>query len=379
MTDGAAVTPLPRRLAILQIYRGIGSLLVVLFHLTWYGGQDPPFLRRWTEIATTWLPFLDPAGGALPGFFIFGHSGVDLFITLSGFVMWWGYVEQAGKRDRILPYLWARFTRIYPTYWVIFVVTVAYLWFRPHLNDSADTALEPAWLASRFFLVGGIQPVWQIPPAWTLPYEVALYLVFTVLLIGGRGVFAVLGVLWWAATFDSWYGRMRVGWHPILLSPMSLEFFLGCLGAAFVMKFRPRLSGWWLALAVLAFLPIGIVDAIGVLRGNHHAFRNFALPYLVLIVVGAGFELGGERKYPRLLVLLGEASFTIYLAHYYILYEVNGRLGRYAALRELVGRDGERIIYFVLVIALCLLVWAVVERPLMKALRRRRAPASASG
>jgi peptidoglycan/LPS O-acetylase OafA/YrhL len=373
VTSGAAPTPLPRRLHILQIYRGIGSLLVVLFHLTWYGGQDPPFLRRWMEILRDWVPILDPVGGPLPGFFVFGHSGVDLFITLSGFVMWWGYVEQAGKRDRVLPYLWARFTRIYPTYWVIFALTVAFLWFRPGVND---TALKPEWLLPRFFLYGPTAPpVWQVPPAWTLPYEIALYLVFTVLLLAGRGIFAVLGVFLCAAVFDSWYGRMRLGWHPILLSHMSVEFFLGCLGAAFVRAVRPRLSGWWLVLAILGCLAIGAVDSIGVLRGNHHAFRNFAVPYLVLIVVGAGFELGGERRYPRLLVLLGEASFTIYLAHYYILYEVNGLVGRHPALRGLVGRDLERVVIFVLVIALCLPVWAVVERPIMRALRHRRAPA----
>lgn len=84
---------LPRQLDILQVYRGLAATLVVLYHLTWWGGQ-PIFhqLPYWLPNMPTWK-----AGG----FFLFGHSGVDFFFTLSGFVMVWGYGRDAGRIDRL--------------------------------------------------------------------------------------------------------------------------------------------------------------------------------------------------------------------------------------------------------------------------------------
>jgi len=36
-----------------------------------------------------------------------------------------------------------------------------------------------------------------------------------------------------------------------------------------------------------------------------------------VIVAGAGYELAAPRRYPWLPVLLGEASYSIYLTHFY--------------------------------------------------------------
>jgi exopolysaccharide production protein ExoZ len=368
--------PVPHRLRILQLYRGIGAMLVVLFHLTWYGGQ-PVFLQSWMHAIAAWVP-LAHEGKPVPGFFLFGHSGVDLFIILSGFVMVWGYGEQAGKLGRVLPYLRARFVRIYPTYWAIWAISVLYLRWHPGMNDRA---LEPPLLLRGFFIYGR-NVNWQIPPAWTLPFEVALYIFFTLLIAAGWAAFGIGAVLWCGAILGTWYGGWRLGFHPILISHLVLEFFLGCLGALLVLRLRPRVSGIWLTLAIVACIAVGVVDAFGVVAGSHHDLRNFALPFLIVIVLGAGYELARERTYPRLLMVIGDASFSIYLCHFYLMHELNRIFGRYPWIHEAIGRDAERALMFVLLVTMGVIAWMWIERPLLSLFAPRRsssAPRAADG
>jgi exopolysaccharide production protein ExoZ len=350
----------PRRLDILQIYRGIGATLVVLYHLTWYGGQDPPFLQA----LMSWIP-VTIWDKPLPGFFIFGHSGVDLFFTLSGFVMTWGYARDAGNIRRVWPFLKSRFTRIYPTYWALLLLTVAFFLFRPHLNDSA---LERGALLRGFFLCG--HGPWQVPPAGTLPYELVLYIFFTLLLLAGWTVFSLAAALWCGVIIGQWYGLLNVGNHPIWLSTWVLEFFLGCLAAVFVLRVRPRTSAAWLWLAAALCLMAGIVDSLGVSIDSYHNIRNFAIPYFLLVVAGASYELGGPRQYPRLLMLIGDASYSIYLSHYYLIWELNGRFFHYPVIGAVLGKDGQRLLVFVLVLAIGVACWATIERPLLRFSRR---------
>jgi peptidoglycan/LPS O-acetylase OafA/YrhL len=51
----ATKAELPRQLDILQVYRGLAATLVVLYHLTWWGG-DPRFLKLpyWLPGMPTW-------------------------------------------------------------------------------------------------------------------------------------------------------------------------------------------------------------------------------------------------------------------------------------------------------------------------------------
>lgn len=160
-----ATRPLPRQLEILQVYRGVASLLVVLYHLTWWGGG-----RAYLQLPS-WTPGLPPDTPA--GLFRFGHSGVDFFFTLSGFVMVWGYAAHAGDVRRLGRFFWSRFTRIYPTYWAILALTLAYLVTHHGVNDGA---LGRDALVRGTLLVGS--GPWQIPPSGTLPFELALYVFF---------------------------------------------------------------------------------------------------------------------------------------------------------------------------------------------------------
>lgn len=359
----ATDTPLPRTLRILQVYRGIAATLVVLYHLTWWGGA-PTFFRLpfWTPMLPTWKT---------GGFFLFGHSGVDFFFTLSGFVMVWGYGADAGNVRRLVPFLRARFTRIYPTYWVVLALTLAFYWYRPGINDRALEDMPALW---RGFWLVGTGP-WQVPPAGTLPFELTLYAFFSLSFVLGPVLFAFAAAAWCAAIVAQWGGWYFFGIATILLSPQMLEFFAGAIAAVAVRRFEPHASGGWVAALAALCLVIGIADSVAVTIGWHQNVLTWLLPYALLLVVGAAWELKCRPRFWRPLLVLGDASFSIYLTHFYLIWEINGKLFQYPSVARTIGYDGQRIVVLVLVLAIGVAFWALVERPLLALLHRpRRGP-----
>jgi exopolysaccharide production protein ExoZ len=329
----------------IQAFRGAAATLVVLFHVTRSSRVLYPehFMKR---------------------AFLFGHSGIDFFFVLSGFVMLYAHYAEAGNVRRAWPFLKARFARVFPTYWVMLAITLLFYFYHPGAGDYAFNW----WTSARAFVLYDQLNAAVVPIAWTLSYELAFYLFFTLYLLGGRALFAVAGLTWSLAIAAVWAGLMRVR-APILLSPLILEFFLGCLAATIVVVRRPTVRGYWVAAAAALCLAVGALDSYEIIDGYQNV-RNFALPYFLLILAGACYDLGSTRVYPRLLVLLGEASYSIYLVHY---------LGRNVLFNflyrhpQIVGTTGMNpalwLVVGVLLAAGVAFYWTV-ERPLLAFSRR---------
>ena len=340
----------PARLEILTIYRGIAATLVVLFH----------YLR--IAPLPSWTPMLPPDKPI--GFFEFGHSGVDFFFVVSGFVMVWGYWHEAGDPRRLWPYLKARCARIYPTYWAVFPLTALYLWTHPQVNDAA-LAPDALFRAALLYPPGPF----LVPPSGTLPYELVCYLGFAALFVVGPTLFCVAALVWCGAVLAQWYDWTSVA-DSLWMSPRVLEWFLGAAGALFVLRVRPHVSALWLTLSAVAVLVMAVVDDVGIARGSYHDIRNFALPYLLVIVAGAGYELAAPRRYPWLLVLLGEASYSIYLTHFYLIRIVVYPVYGHPIIAAWLGSTVQDLVVLTIVLAGGVACWAVIERPLLRRSRR---------
>ena len=290
--------------------------------------------------------------------------------------MVWGFGADAGNVRRLLPFVRARFTRIYPTYWVVFALTLGFYWLRPTINPTVFDQPEALWRG--FWLVGN--GPWQVPPAGTLPFELTLYAFFGLSFVLGPILFALAAAAWCAAIVAQWGGWYVIGRATILLSPQMLEFFMGALAAVAVRRFEPHVSGRWVAAVALLCLAIGIADSVAVTIGWHQNVLTWMLPYALLLVVGAGWELKCRPRFWRPLLVLGDASFSIYLTHFYLIWEINGKLFQYPSVAQTIGYDGQRIVVLVLVLAIGVAFWALVERPLLALLHRtRRASDAAAG
>lgn len=88
------------RFQLLDTYRGIAAILVVLYHFT--------------------IVFKDQLGYSFfNGFFLFGQSGVDFFFILSAFVITYRYFHVKANKESVAIFVKKRFMRIYPLYWIV--------------------------------------------------------------------------------------------------------------------------------------------------------------------------------------------------------------------------------------------------------------------
>ncbi len=331
-----------RRLDSLQAARGIAALLVVLCHTSAFIGEEPGLWQR-TSI------YLWFRGTAL---------GVQLFFVLSGIVIFSAHRQDFDHPDKAPLFYWKRFRRIYPIYWIFWLLTVV----KHHAAMGPDAAYQrdPMVLLSNFLLVHLFSHQTNMVQAWTLFDEVQFYLVFSVSLLNRR-IGRIVLVAWLSASLF-FFVSSDPYWSTIL-SPNHILFGVGILVAREVEKNRaiPAKASLWCGLAIFC---LSIVVAGPFHRG-------------IVIRLAGGFGAAGillgaivlERRgtiaVPRWLVSLGNASYSIYIVHF---------MAISAAARFACARWGHLQIPIVVWMVLLFLfgtgagvaVHFAVERPLLK-------------
>lgn len=126
---------------------------------------------------------VDPASTshAVSGFlWSIGHSGVDLFFVLSGYLIYGTVIKRARG---YWPFMRRRIERIYPTFLAVFAVYLAMsLLFPAKSKLPAETAAAVKYVVQNLLLLPGmfnIEPL--ITVAWSLSYEFFYYLFIPVL------------------------------------------------------------------------------------------------------------------------------------------------------------------------------------------------------
>jgi peptidoglycan/LPS O-acetylase OafA/YrhL len=278
-----------------------------------------------------------------------GYVGVSLFFVLSGAVLAYNYSgDEAPRESGTRRAFWlARFARVYPVYLLSLVVTVpvmiTYAAYSAQRAGSVSAAMKVAYvaLANLGLLQGWLvnaQPQWN-GPGWSLSAEAFFYLLFPSLVLRlqalpRRRMVATVAALLVAALIapalyvahDGWaHGYARDGrlslqfikYAPILRLP---EFALGILvGRALLeptslgartARARPLIA--WCATAVtLVVLANSSLVPLPVLHDG-----LLALPFAALIY-GLSSESGALARVlaSAPAVLLGEASYAMYLLH----------------------------------------------------------------
>ena len=339
----------------IQYLRAAAALLVVFYHMEVQ-------LRRWGD--TGYWPH------ALAG-------GVDIFFVISGFIIW---TVTAGRPVTAWQFLARRAERVVPLYWALTTVAVLAGFLQPALVRSGGFDL--AHVAASYGFVAWPHPALHVPepvvvPGWTLNYEMFFYAVFGLVLPlppAGR-LLAVGGVLG---------GLVLAGWvagaQPDTVAgfytdDIMLEFLLGMgLGAV-------SAAGWRIGTAAGAVCLVA--GAVGLFAGGEF---GRSLPRIlvmggpaVLIVGGAlMLEHAGRVRAWRLPRLVGDASYSIYLTHAWVLSLVGQGWTRLHLDAAPGGWVGYGLVALAASILCGLLTHALVERPCQVFLRRRRlGPASA--
>lgn len=296
----------------LQILRAAAALLVVWYHL------HGLLVARAVELGLSgrfWsLPHTPVAS--------FGSIGVDIFFVLSGFIIfyttWHRQVSWVGFIKR-------RFIRIYPLWWVAVLVAVA-LSFLPGVTLDFDRAeVFYSFLLVPFYSSeGAVVPIVEV--GWTLGYEIYFYLMFSFLIrLRPRIRLFCLTAVFVAAVMSSVVFEPLIALQEVATNVRVLEFIAGGWLAYLFMEGHVARKQWsvfaatlWGALAASYFF---LYDHEGLQPSD--ALYSFVFASLSLYC-GLFIPSIARYKYPRLFVLMGDASYSIYLFHSFLIFFFSG-------------------------------------------------------
>ncbi|MFL6799795.1 MAG: acyltransferase family protein [Xanthobacteraceae bacterium] len=246
---------------------------------------------------------------------LFGDLGVALFFVISGYIMW---RTTCGGGRGPLAFWAARLVRIVPLYWLFTTLFVLVALLLPGALSS-EPGLDPAFILKSYLFVpavhphdGHVAPVYTL--GWTLNYEMFFYLVFGACLFIAQGtlrLIAVIGVFVLLVAVGS-IARPSDAVLATYTNSILLEFLAGVLLAAstpWLMR-RGKAAGAALVLLGAAWFAACSLSPI-------EAIRTFALsgPATILVAGAIMLEPLARHAPSRLGLLLGDASYSVYLTH----------------------------------------------------------------
>jgi peptidoglycan/LPS O-acetylase OafA/YrhL len=333
-----------QRLQVLDAFRGIAAIGVVIYHTTL---RYPGFMLGLPPSAAPLFPgFREGEAGVVP---------VLWFFLLSGFVITWTVDRCRTPMDFVV----SRVSRIYPAYWASIALTVAAVALVP-LPGVAHTPMQV--LANLTML----QSLALIPDVagvyWSLAVEILFYLYALALFAAGLWRFAHLVAFAWAclglAIALLEYAGLPTSWRVNqLLLLHFVPFLMG--GMALYRLWRRQHRAW--SAATIAVCAVAIALSQGPVSA--------ALCYAGMAVIAAAAE--GRLRWlatPPLL-WLGSISYSLYLVHEYPSYMVIRALD-HAGVPHMAAIAAAILASLILASA----VSYGVERPAMRALRRAWRP-----
>ncbi|HEV8014099.1 MAG TPA: acyltransferase [Stellaceae bacterium] len=409
---GARVTPVAHdHLLALDGIRFLAAFCVLAGHGYWYVVLQQIGSAALTPVSRVMM--------ALPG------PGMTLFFVLSGFVIHFNYHHSVGiGRGGNFSFFIARFSRLYPLFLAIFSIDFVHLlWFQgyfsrtPRLNFDLFGPLPfflsftETWL---FIPIGGhalyehygyvTSHAQGTAVMWSLSTEALFYLIYPLFSVwlacrGGRSLAIFAATVALAGLF--YYGWVAYHQNDVQVLGIALfgtpalaqnfagwvnfyspigrmsEFLIGAAAAQYYLS-SPR-PGWverWpagssavIAAAVTLWI-VGTAISGSPLGGVNASLAAVPIAGFVLVSVLRRSWTSRFLSSP-ILVKCGEASYSLYLLHYYTMHE-------WAAPRAAgLGLPGRIMVYFagiLISLALARVVYLVFERPALRWLRANFRP-----
>lgn len=372
MDSGTNQAPHSHYLDAVQIGRAFAAMAVALLHVVKdtdrlylrYADLDPGL----TSTAAQWHELL--------------AAGVDVFFVISGVVM---VLSTSGKTDsskgwqptEVGSFIYRRFTRIYPLYWVLTLIYIAALALMPHLFQ--ENTLDAEHAIGSLLLIPTVGPDGVAFPliyaGWTLTYELMFYGFFALsLFVAGDKRSTVVCIF------------LIVAWHLLHYTPLAnitaifrttenvlLEFVFGMLLGRLWLR-RSFNQAWALPLIVVGLILLLLSAAVD--ESTLPRVLRWGVPSF-LIVAGLMCWQPGSSRTARVLVHLGAASYALYLFHFFALrvyFMVLGKSGMLAFLPPIVCV----VLALLFATVSSVIVFHLLEQPLLK-LTRRWQPARLGG
>jgi peptidoglycan/LPS O-acetylase OafA/YrhL len=335
-----------------QVMRALSVIAVVLFHVAMRQRQDFPHVA---------LPLTYPQS-------LMGHAGVDLFFIISGFIITTVNWNEFARTSAIRSYIAKRFIRVLPLYWLTALPMIPLAMAQ---NLDFKSAIGALLLLPHY--ASRINQV-----AWSLAYEILFYAVFAVFLLFPRRFLPLCLTAWLlliAANNAAPHMLSHFAWLGNFLRPLNLEFVLGITIAALIQARiffrRPRLL---ICLGIIGILAVAALKHFGPnpypeYDGKMRALL-FGVPCALVLYGAIVIECLGKTAYSKLLLLLGDASYSIYLVHF-VLIQLLMLNPIIAAVKNPAAFFLWELLVIVLVLAAGVLIHLKVEKPLLRTLKHR--------
>lgn len=302
-----------------------------------------------------------------------GYVGVSFFFMLSGFILSIVYLSDNQPINKRRFFI-ARFARVYPLYFIAMLLDT------PHFLHIERMVFKNSWLkiATEYGATTGLVQAWLglrslNPPGWSLSAEAFFYLCFPFLgvtlwrlrtrFVPYAAVIIFTSSILFVMLLDHVHGTNEQSYYPL---PHLFIFMLGVLLAkSFIWiqqdpinSQRLKMAAPWMLLSCLAALL-----AISMTRVTHYESQlqhGLLAPLFgaAILCFASGNQIVVSHFSKKWLVVLGEASYALYLLHYPI----------HSILRREIERFGTPmfILYLLGTIGLSVASYYWVEHPVRR-------------
>jgi peptidoglycan/LPS O-acetylase OafA/YrhL len=296
------------RLDSLTSFRFIAALMVYLFHV-----------GIWSEFQT-------------------GYIGVSFFFILSGFILTYNYSNKLIHLDKKLvgKFYIARFSKIYPIHLLTFFLAVPYYFFIPLKHEPilyvfqaiTNITLIHSWIPFGNISFNGV--------SWSLSNEMFFYMILPLVITCGykfRTKKLVLGVV--IAGFSllllitltllpptNNFSRWFAYYFPVT---RSLEFIFGVfLGFVFLRTKNLKMNVPKGIFTTIEVITLSLLILIILLSPNilqNLRYGMVFIPFMGLLIITFAFQKGllSRLLSNKVLIYLGEISFSFYMIHNLVL------------------------------------------------------------
>jgi exopolysaccharide production protein ExoZ len=277
------------------------------------------YLRALAAMMIVWVHAVYVIPGVLERLgaqYVVGISAVDIFFLISGFVM----VVTTTKKDMTpVEFFRLRLIRVVPLYWLatIAMIAIAFIGSVAAGHSFRQMPYPPAAIAKSLLFVpyvaiegvpGSVWPIVQ--QGWTLNYEMFFYALFALSLAAPRrlrlaGLAITLGSL---AVIGRLFGPFVSPLAHLCTSSLLVELVAGMI-----------LAHAWLRAGSWAWLPQSLLFI---------AFGFYAIGpgHSEFVTMGGAFIIFAGCLHPKIcaiqnrpLMELGNASYSLYLIHQFVL------------------------------------------------------------
>ncbi|WOX04851.1 acyltransferase family protein [Microbulbifer pacificus] len=337
----------------IQALRGIAAFGVVYSH------ANGVIRKRYSELGLT-----DPIWEIEQGWSKFGGGvGVDLFLLLSGFII---FYTGWNKQQDFTQFLTKRFSRIFPIWWVALLGVIAI-----SLIPGSSSTFNLYEILTSFLLIpisqGGEyqKPILEV--GWALHYIVAFYIIYAFFSkLDSLKALKLITLFLLSCTLAGLLYSIDAGIWTVLTNPRMLSYAVGGWMAYWYINGSIQ---WSKKLSFFTYSFIAIMSYMFIFQNDWRSGIPLTVNRVPIAAAILFLVLFNPRiskiPLPKFLVAFGGSSYSIYLFHMFPLMIISGIWKREIFLPS----TPPLLTWFILIligVLAGLAAYFIVEKPLQK-------------